>query len=265
MDAEDMQRLRTALHRAEVEEGIVHNERAVPATNRGHKLEAPTDTVLTIDADVIADDIDYEAPTNPGDLDVDVGRILQPISDPAEVSSHDVLRRIFTSPFLKRLSTELLDTLVDERDVMAQIVKLMDTMLGDDDLEIMPQIMARVDEQPPYPTPEPGKPLPPVETDPSWFFKLPEVSVDRNQGLSEQEAQELREKLQVAQQRMVEYVRRIADVRLDLLRAHRLRRTVLNWCREMNGEDYVRADLDLENNFDNDGLGDQPAKDVYQG
>lgn len=265
MDPSSMVSLRTALHRAEVKEGIAHDSHAIPLTNRGHKLDAPTETVSTLAAVLPPDDIEYEDPRDASDLDVDAAQILQPISDPAEVSSHLVIKRIFTSPFLKTLSDELLDILVKEKDDTAQIVKLMDAMLGDDDLALMPQVMAKMDTPAPYPTPEPGQPLPKVDDDMQSFFRLPEIKVDRDLGLDTKEAQMLREKLQVAQQRMLEYVRSMVQLRRNLTRAQRLRRTVLNWCREMNGEDYVKEDLDSQNNFDNEGLSEQPQKDVYHG
>lgn len=241
------------------------------STNRGHKLELGAPFVssgsLAIASlpDLLAEENEdmQEFGSAVEDLDIDVAKILQPISDPAEVSSHPAVKRIFLNPFLKQLSDELNDNIVEEKKLLSQIVCLLEVLLGDDDLEIMPQLMANLNEPQPYPTPEPGQPLPQVQDDIHRFFEKPHLKLDRDQGLEPEEAQELREKLQVVQQQMEEYVRCMTRVRTSVTRSQRLRRNVLNWCREMNNEDYVKADLDEQNNFDNAGLGKQPDKDFY--
>lgn len=240
-------------------------------TNRGHKLELGAPFVssrsLAITSMPEINDSEKQYMQEFGsaveDLGIDVARILQPISDPAEVSTHPAVKRIFLNPFLKQLSDELNDIIVEEKQVLSQIVCLLEVLLGDDDLEIMPQIMANLDEPQPYPTPEPGQPLPQIQDNILKFFEKPQLKLDRDQGLEPEEAQELREKLQVVQQQMEEYVICMTRVRNSVTKSQRLRRNVLNWCREMNNEDYVKADLDEQNNFDNAGLGKQPDKDFY--
>jgi hypothetical protein len=78
---------------------------------------------------------------------------------------------------------------------------------------------------------------PPVEVDP--FFYPPNYHVDRDYGLSPNEAEETRRLLSAAVQRQDEFLRGLKKVQHGLLRAENLRQKVWEWCRTMEGmKDY---------------------------
>lgn len=266
-------RLKQALNAEKMGEIPSEDEKPAYHTNRGHKLEPGSrfvsSTTLNVPDRVVQEEVSLKDETDSEneekeELNIEASAILQPISNPAELPRLPSMRTIFTNPFLRSMSREMLDTLVEEKQTLSNINDLAAAFLGDDDRAIFSQLVGLVGEDPIYPTPEPGKPLPPVKRDLESFFKVPEPTVDADLGLEHDEAEELRQKLLVSQHLMKEYVRSMEEVRGGLEQSMRMRYDVLNWCREMNNEDYVKIDLDSQNNNDNAGLGERPAKDFAQ-
>lgn len=171
-------------------------------------------------------------PDNDNVLDnIDVDKILRPISDPAEVPGHPALSKTFSSTQLDKMSFGLMDILHTEKCRLSKIQNLLSAFLGDDANMLDARKMV---------LPEGNG------TDIDRFFTIPHVDVDRNLNLDPDHAEELRQLLQVASQRMQEFVRCIYVVRSGIERTMRRRRRVRMWCHEMNNEDYV----EIENGVD---------------
>lgn len=232
------------------------------SSNRGRKLELYENNFTASSTRIIGDppapltDADYQ------EIGVDVGRVLRPISDPLDLVSNPVISEIYSSTILRTLDKELLTSIQSERRTLCLVMKLLLALLGDDDDQIMPQIKSTLTNLEPFPVPEPYQRVPEVKQDYDQFFAAPNVQVDRNLGLEDEPASILRDKLQLMQQLNMEYVNSLDSIRGHLTTAQRLRRNVLNWCREMSGLDYVKTDLDSQNNNDNAALGEMPVKDL---
>ncbi|PRT56377.1 Transcriptional regulatory protein RXT2 [Wickerhamiella sorbophila] len=221
-------------------------------------------------------DSDYD-PDEPQLLDeVKLDDLLKPITDPAEVPHHPAMSRAYTSDILQKIARESLDIIVDEKDRVTKLANLLSAFLGDDsrylnlkNLEIPEYNTADDAAEPVKPEPNPessghmmgitsdvqsdanGAPMRPntrQETNKNVepFFAVPEVQIDCDYGVSEEAAEDARQLLQVAHQRMEEFVRCMTEIRMGLTRADRLRRQVLAWCREMNNEEYVEGMEDVD-------------------
>lgn len=282
-------------------------------TNRGQKLEPGAHGVSCVSLNPLFKRMDqweqgmlsesnYAEPNEPGatdsisEVDIDIknasAAILRPLTCPADVASNPHVRRIFESSVPAKLSSDLLDRLVEEKAHLSSAKKLLDALLGDDD-ELLAKLIMSSDPgdirftQPKHAEnemevdaeaavnsaiPEAATPvvpqIPPVpsldgsrDKIPEWVFAIPRVKTDENLGLEAEKAAKLREKLQIVVQYYEEYTSRLTEIRMGLTRTQRLRRRVLNWCRELNGEDYVKEDLDHQNGNDNAGLGEMMPKD----
>lgn len=163
--------------------------------------------------------------------DINVDKLLRPISDPAEVPDHPALSDTFSSTKLDKMSSELMDVINVETGRLAKLRNLLSAFLGDDATMLDARKMV---------IPEGGG------TDIDRFFMIPQVEVDRNLGLDPDHAEELRQLLQVASQRMQEYVRCIFVVRSGIEHTLKRRRRLRMWCHEMNNQDWV----ELENGVD---------------
>lgn len=253
-------------------------------TNRGHKLEPGADKVSSSFLDVRnrKDEAIAES-SEESDLELDAedinpSRILQPISDPAEVSSNPIIKQIFESKVPQVISNDLLKKLVTEKKILTNAKKLLAALLGDDDLYLADQVMHT-------PKPEPitdamlealkeeaisENPIEGTRSDSKNWPSAISASFDRSKFFSSPlpsmsssgtDNTKLKENLQVLIQYYEEYISCLTQIRMGLTKTQRTRRRVLNWCRELNNEDYVKEDLDSQNGNDNAGLGEWMPKD----
>lgn len=233
-------------------------------------------SVFVEDVEELEGDSEYD-PDEPQLLDdVKLSELLKPISDPAEVPHHPAMSRTYTSEILQKIARESLDIIVDEKDRVTKLANLLSAFLGDDprylrleNLEVpeyktVDDSAGSVKSEPKTESSERtigitsdvqnetnGTALRPhtrQETNRNVepFFAVPEIQIDCNYGASEEAAEDARQLLQVAHQRMEEFVRCMTEIRMGLTRADRLRRQVLAWCREMNNEEYVEGIDDVE-------------------
>lgn len=236
--------------------------RIARGTNRGQKLAPGAAAVsccsLNPRFESIAE-VEDAALDEPADADADA--VLRPIADPAEVSRNPVFKQVFESKFPAQLARDLLDQLVVEKEHLASCARLLAALLGDDDELLVAQVRNAAPARSPYPLSPPTEEALEAASDPKWVFEAPSLACNPDLGLAPATAQQLREKLQIAVQYYEEYIACLTQVRMGLTRTQRLRRRVLNWCRELNNEDYVKADLDAQNGNDNAGLGEMMPKD----
>lgn len=228
------------------------HKRAVIARTRSSSLDTPS-----------SDDelLDYEV-DGPGLESINLDALLRPAADPADVATHPAISKTFSSPKLRNMAREMLDVIVDEKSHVTKISNLLGALLGDDPEALRLQNLSVRD----YKTVHDG----PVETSAPQssdhigitslsapantngvkeepvdnFFAPPDLHIDKNFGVSADTAEEARQLLQIAHQRLEEYVRCMTVIRMGFTRADRLRRQVYNLCREANNEDYVLDDID---------------------
>jgi hypothetical protein len=195
---------------------------------------------------------DDEDEINPYE-DIKLVDLLAPITHPSQVPTHPAISRSFKSTITVTLAKRALEVICDEQENVVKFSKLMSVFLGDDpsfllhDKLNLPLLEGRRNST--------GKSEGELddtnsrrtrhqtlqELDP--FFALPQVNVDRNYGISPENAEETRQLTQIAQQRLEEFIRCMVQIRSGLLRADRFTNQLYRWCKEMNGEDDLDDDI----------------------
>lgn len=194
-----------------------------------------------------------------------LGQLLSPISDPREVPDHPAISRPYKSRILSAMAKEISNIIVEEKSRITKFANLFSIFLGDDSgvLKVenlgIPEYCGvpeskQEEEEDDNPsvqyveassqvTKPDGISFASAQSSMDAFFAVPILKIDRNFGVSNEAAEETRQLLQIAHQRMEEYVRCMTVIYSGLSRADRLRRKVLNWCKEMRGDDWVLDEI----------------------
>ncbi|CCH45977.1 Transcriptional regulatory protein [Wickerhamomyces ciferrii] len=196
---------------------------------------------------------------------IDIEKILAPISHPSDIVTRSSLSRTYNSDVLKKLAQQAIETIEREQNNVIQLSKLLDTLLGEDCgplLEaqlLLPEYNHNLtsinqEEETPEQTQQQqqqqleNQEEPQIdildkritrrqstqETDP--FFALPQLKFDSNFGLNPEDAEEARQLSQISLQRSEELIRNLTTLRNGLVRAETLKSKILQWSKEINGD-----------------------------
>lgn len=188
-------------------------------------------------------------------------QLLKPISKPSDIVSIPSISNTYTSNHLDRLANELIHIIEQEQDNVILLSKLMNIFLGDDpnrvleadmglpeydhnlDLDKKQRQQEKEDAEDNNPllenTQQKSQPIKVMSLNPNAdpFFMPPDYQSDPELNLELQDADEIRQLVQIALQRNEEFVRSLSQIRGGFVRATRLRDFVYQWCSEIHEEE----------------------------
>lgn len=177
---------------------------------------------------------------------VKLDQLLAPVLHPADVVLHPALSQTFQSTTARALAQQTIEVIEKEQETVVQLLRLMTVFLGDDPSTLLannldlPEYNHHLtlnvvkDETEDSEDRRVTRNLGLLEEDP--FFALPRLVRDPTLGLDAELVENTRHHVQIALQRLDEYIRCLSQVRTGLVRTDRLKDQLFKWCREMNGD-----------------------------
>lgn len=178
--------------------------------------------------------------------------LFKPISRPSDIVTIPSISHTYKSSHLDKLADELIHVIEKEQDNVILLGKLMNVFLGDDpnrvleaDMEL-PEYDHNLDldkQQATNNNPmletkqqQPTSAIMAMNPNSDPFFMPPVYQSDPELNLELQDADEIRQLVQIALQRNEEFVRSLSQIRSGFVRATRLRDFVYQWCSEIHEE-----------------------------
>lgn len=188
--------------------------------------------------------------------------LFRPISKPSDVVTIPSIAHTYKSQHLDRLADELIHTIQHEQSSVVLLSNLMNIFLGDDSSRVLeadmglPEYDHNLDlDKQQQQAKEEHNPLlentqQQVHTSAAMamnpnadpFFMPPVYQSDPELNLELQDADELRQLVQIALQRNEEFVRSLSQIRGGFVRATRLRDFVYQWCTEIHQQETAQTE-----------------------